>query len=247
MKKLAIVALVALAAAAAFAKPKETAKGQVVDSGTWGIFVNGARVASEKFQIEQSATVNTITTETRTDGGDKKEAQRSQLQVSPTGQLLRYEWHEITPGKAEAVVEPGTEFLIEHMTPDPPDKPREIPFLVSNSTMVVDDSIFTHREVLAWRYLAGDLGGTCTTKGDIRTCTPAKSSYGVIVPKQGVSDAIEVMFAGKQTVTVKGAQRELNRFDMNSEATGQWQLWMDDNNRLVMISIPDAHTEVVRD
>lgn len=246
MKSFAVLALVAAAAVCAFARPKEQVKPQVLDSGTWGIYVNGKRVASEKFRIEQTPTVNTVSTETRTEEGPKAE-QRSEMQVAPSGVLLHYEWHEISPGSSEAVVEPSTEFLVEHMRPNPPDAPRDIPFLVSTSTLIMDDNIFTHREVLLWRYLASNLGGTCTTQNDIRTCQAAKSNFGVLVPKQGSTDAVTIVYAGRHSVSVKGTPRDLDRFDVSSESTGTWVLWVDENKKLVMISIPDANIEVVRE
>ncbi len=249
MKKFVALALIAITIAApAFAKPKpkEQVKGQVVDSGSWGIFVNGKRVATEKFQIEQTPTVSTITTETKTDDGSNA-AQKSEMQISSTGELQRYEWQEVSPGKANAVVEPSNEFLVEHMKPNLPDPARDIPFLVSNSTPIVDDNIFTHREVLTWRYLANNLGGSCETKDGKTVCNPQKSSFGVLVPKEGVSDAIAVLYTGKQAVNIRGKEQQLDRFELTSEATGTWVVWMDDQKKVLKIDIPDANTEVVRD
>jgi hypothetical protein len=246
VKKFAALVLLTLAAACAFARPKEQVKPQVLDSGTWGIYVNGKRVASEKFRIEQTPTANTVTTETKTEEGPKAE-QRSEMQVAPNGQLLHYLWQELSPGKSEAEVEPSTEFLVEHMRPNPPDTPRDIPFLVSTSTLILDDNIFTHREILLWRYLASNLGGTCTTKEDVRTCQAAKSTFGVLVPKQGATDSVSIIYSGRHGVTVQGTPRDLDRFDVSSDASGNWVLWVDENKKLVMISIPDAHIEVVRE
>lgn len=249
MKKCAALALIAIIVAApAFAreKEKEQAKVQLVDSGTWSIYVGGKRVATEKFLIEQSPTVSTITTETKTDDGSNT-AQKSEMQISSNGELQHYEWQEISPGKSDAVVEPSNEFMVEHMKPNPPDPPRDIPFLVSNSTPIVDDNVFTHRELLAWRYLASNLGGTCETKNDQTVCNPQKSSFGVLVPKEGVSDAITIVYTGKKPVTVNGKEMDLDRFELTSEASGTWVLWMNDQKKVLKMEIPDANTEVVRD
>ncbi len=145
------------AAVAAPANDKEKDKGpagQTVDAGSFGVFMNGRRVATEKFSIQQDSTGSVATSEFKTEEGVDKAAQSSELQLTATGDLKKYEWKEISPGKAQAVIVPNDNLLVEHSTNNPQDKPEEHPFLLPISTSVLDDYFFVHREILAWKYLA---------------------------------------------------------------------------------------------
>ena len=144
MRKLVVVVfVVSLALAAAGGdKPKPKAKGQVVDSGSFGIYVSGRRVATEKFEIVQRAEGSTASTELITDEAKAKPSQSTELQMSPNGDLLRYTWRDLESTKAQAVVEPNNEFLIEHATPTPQAKTEDTPFLMPHSTVILDDYAF---------------------------------------------------------------------------------------------------------
>ena len=80
-------------------KDKEPAT-QNVDSGSLGIFMNGRRIATEKFSIQQSPAGSVATSEFRTEPGVDPAAQSSELQLALNGDLQKYEWKEISPGKA---------------------------------------------------------------------------------------------------------------------------------------------------
>ena len=69
--------------AAAWAGTKE-APGQTVDSGSFAILVNGQRVATEKFNIQQTATGSTINSELREDASTEKASQTSSMKNAPT-------------------------------------------------------------------------------------------------------------------------------------------------------------------
>ena len=58
---------------------------------------------------------------------------------------------------------------------------------------------------------------------------------------------MNVVFAGKEKVSIRGAERELSRFDLKSESAGDWSLWLDDQFKVIRIAIPSENTEVVRD
>jgi hypothetical protein len=87
--------------AAGAEKNKET--GKSVDSGAFGIFINGRRMATETFSITQTGSGSVITSQFKTDAGVDKAEQNSELQISPTGELKKYEWKELTP-QAQATV-----------------------------------------------------------------------------------------------------------------------------------------------
>lgn len=233
-----IAAFLLAFAAPLFAGPKSAPSGQVVDSGSFGIYVRGQRVATENFTIRQFADYNSTTSELKL--ADGKVAQTSELQLLANGDLRRYEWHEVSPGKATSVTEPHDQFLIQHITGT--DKPIEQPFLMPASTTVLDDYFFSHRELLAWRYLAM----ACQVPPGANGCPLAKSQFGVVIPRQRISSSVTIEFVGREKVVIRGQQLELSRFNLTGDS-GDWSLWLDDNKKLIRILISADETEVVRD
>jgi len=69
-----------LIAGAALAAAKEPA-GQMVDSGSFGVFMNGKRVATETFSIQQSGGGSTTNAQVKEEGGSGA-SQSSELQVT---------------------------------------------------------------------------------------------------------------------------------------------------------------------
>ena len=230
------VLLCVLLATAVFARKDE---GKVVDSGSFSVFINGQRVATEMFRIQQAPDRSVSTSEFRA-LDDSRAAQRSELTIAANGDLLRYEWRELSPGKAQAVVEPNEQFLLEHMVPNAPAKPLDKPFLIPHSTVVLDDYFFSHRQILIWRYLAQGCAGA-------PNCKLSKTPFGILVPRQASAGTVSVEYAGKETVSVRGKPMELDRFNLTSEGAGDWSLWLDINMKLVRIVIPADNTEIVRD
>jgi hypothetical protein len=213
--------------------------GQLVDSGSFGIFVGGKRVATETFEIRQRNDYSSATAELKVDDASRS-TQKAELQLSPAGDLRRYEWRELSPGRAQAVVEPDDQFLLERITPNPPDKPVQQPFFVPLSTMVLDDYFFSQREILAWRYLAQ------SCNGNIKNCRPGKLQFGVLVPRQHLSMTVTMEYTGLEKVLIRGAERQLNRINLQSDA-GDWVLWIDGDFKVVRVLNPAENTEVVRD
>lgn len=235
----AVTVICLLIMPSAFAKKAD--KPHVVDSGSFGVFINGKRVATEKFQIEQRGEDSVASSEFKAEDTSGKAIQKAELQMASNGDLRRYTWRELDPGKAQQVVEPSDQFLIEHITPNPPDKPQDHPFLLPISTMVLDDYFFSHREILAWRYLAQACGGTISSG-----CKMTKTQFGVIIPRQRTSVMVSIEYAGKENVTLRGAARELDRFNLTTEGD-EWALYLDENLKVLRIFIPSENTEVVRD
>ena len=235
MRKVVPFALLLLAASA-FA-----ANGKVVDSGTFGVFVGGKRVATEKFDIQQRGDVSVASTELRTEDSGNKATQSTELQMSGNGDLVRYTWKDTGSGKAQAVVEPANEFLVEHISAGD-GKPHDTPFLLPHSTVILDDYSFAQRQILAWRYLAS----VCTAEGGQLGCKGERAQYGILIPQQQSAGSVYLTLKGKEKVSIRGTERELNRINLESEA-GEWAMWFDDSNKLVRILVPSANTEILRD
>ena len=218
--------------------------GQTIDSGSFGIFVNGQRVATENFSIQQTATGSTISSKLQDEGTNDKASQTSTMQLSATGDLVRYEWHELTPDKTDLELLPNDQFLIERVTLKPGEKPLEQPFLLPSSTIVLDNNFFVHRELLAWRYLAQN----CKPEAGVMKCVSGPISFGVVVPQDRNSMRVTLQPVGHDKLQVGGSERELPRFELKFE-DASWSLWLDaqDHFKIMKIAIEREKTEIVRD
>lgn len=232
---------VLLASLAAAGDKKDSA--QMVDSGSLGIFINGRRIATESFSIQQTANGSSITSNFKTEEGVDKAAQTSELQLTPSGDIRKYEWKEVSPGKSTATVAPSNDYLMERISNGSNEKPEEQPFLLPASTSILDDYAFIHRQVLIWRYLAT----TCKQEKDGVKC-PAnqKTQFGAMNPHQRTSLPLTVEFSGRDQTSIRGTEREMNKFILRSEG-GDWTMWLDDHFKLQRILIASDNTEVVRD
>lgn len=222
-------------------KPKDDA-GKTVDSGSFGVFTGGARVATETFTVKQGAQGSVVSSEFKAAQGDQNAEQSSVLQLTPSGDLRSYDWKELSPGKTVATVTPDESFLIEHFGDSPTSKQHAQNFLLPVSTSILDDYVFVHREVLAWKYLAT----ACKhDQGPVQCPKNQKMQFGTLNPHDRSSMPISIEFAGQDKVNIHATQRELSRFLMKSE-NGDWTFWLDDQLKLVRL-MNDTGTEVVRD
>jgi hypothetical protein len=239
---LGLLALALVAPSPICARSKPAQQGATVDSGTFSILIDGRKVGTETFTIRQSPESSIASSEIKIDDGASKARQTSEFRISPKGELQRYEWHELAPEKSEIVVEPQEEFLVEHINSEK-DKKFDQPFLVPATTLELDDFFFSHREILIWRYLAS----ICKPVNGATQCTPQKSQFGVIVPRQHTSIVVSLEYMGRERVPIHGKELELSHYRITSEGTSDWDLWFDDNQKMVRILIPATKTEVVRD
>jgi hypothetical protein len=234
-----------LAALAAFAtgKPKEKPpEFKLVDSGVFSVVMDGRPVATETFSVEQDANGSITKSEFKTAEGVPPATQTSELEISPAGDLRRYEWKELTPGKAQATVGLKDEFLVERTLSTPQAKPEEQPFLLPASTSILDDYFFVHREILVWKYMAA----TCKhDEGKVQCPLGQKTQFGTLNPHVPASMPVELEFMGREKIPLKGQPQELNRFNLKSE-TGEWAIWMDDQFKIMRILIASEKTEILR-
>ncbi|HEY1464756.1 MAG TPA: hypothetical protein VGF44_15170, partial [Terriglobales bacterium] len=134
--------------------PKQDPGSRTVDSGTFGVFQNEHRIATETFSITQSGNGSVATSEFKTDPAVGNAVQSSKLQLTPNGEIINYEWKEISPGTSGASVAPNNEFLAERYHDSGQTKDQQQQFLLPLSTSILDDYFFVQREILVWRYLA---------------------------------------------------------------------------------------------
>lgn len=241
MKGKAFVTLaVFLLLASAFARETPA---NAVDSGSFGVFLNGQRVATETFSVQQSGAGSTVASQVKADGGADL-GQKSELKITAAGDLIRYEWHDLAGSKAELSVAPNNEFLMEHITMGPGQKQAEQPFMMPVSTMVLDNNSFVQRELLVWRFL----GSACHQEKGQTQCPTTAASFGVLVPQERTSMAVSLQVMGKETVKIKGVDRSLLKVTLKQDS-GDWMLYVDDHDqfKLMRIVVAGNGTEIVRD
>jgi hypothetical protein len=245
VRSVALLAAVSLAVSAAAADKKNQAKAapaQTVDSGSFGIFVKGARVATETFSIQQQTSSSVIKSQLKQTVGTDPISQKSDLEMTAAGELIRYEWSQSSGGSLS--VFPNNEFLLERISTASSSKPAEKPFLMPSSSAILDNNFFVHREVLIWRYLAA----ACKPEGGAMKCQQDPGDFGVLVPQDSTSMHVRMELVGKEKIPVRGTDRELMRLNLKGDDF-DWALWVDeqDHFKLIRVAIPADNTEVVRD
>jgi hypothetical protein len=232
------------ASAAPMAKEKEKEHdGKTIDSGSFGVFQKGQRVGTETFSIQQTSYGSFIRSEFKTENAPTTAVQTSEMQLTATGDVRRYEWKELSPGSAQSVVVPNADFLTQKWTTGAGEKEHEQPYLLSTSTSILDDYFFIHREVLAWKFL----GMVCKQDKGALQCQPKqRTQFGTLNPHQQAQAVLGAEFLGREKVTLKSGQQDLLKVEFKNDA-GAWQLWLDDQFKVMRISVVGDNTEVDRD
>lgn len=234
--RFATIVIIFVASCAVAAKAPS---GQVVDSGSFGVYLNGARVATEIFKIEQNPEGSIAKSELKAQDGA---TQRSEMELSPQGNIIHYGWEQIQPKKEQVTVVPKDEFLSEIINAGPNSKTYNVPHLMPHSTPILDDNFFLHREILMWRYLAAG----CTSKAGGLQCSTAPQQFGVLVPTQHLAEKVTIDFKDREKISVKGKQVECSAFRLSTEES-DWIVFLDDQEKMVRIVGAASGLEVVRD
>ena len=223
-------------------KDKPSPASSAIDSGTFGVFIKGQRVVSEDFTVQQENGNSVVKAQIKQTASPTQTEQKSDLQITPGGELMRYEW--TNAAGSSFVVLPKDEFLIERITPTVGAKTVEQPFLMPNTSIILDNNFFVQREVLIWRYLAAN----CRPEGGNLQCQKGAVEFGALVPQDRNSIRVRVELVGKEKIMVRGTERELMRLKLSSDDF-EWALWVDANDqfKLIRVSIPADDTEVFRD
>lgn len=230
----------ALAASDKKAVPPATS----VDSGTFGIMVNGKRVATESFRVEQRSDLSTVISELKLEDPANKAVQSSELQMLPTGLLKKYTWKETQPGKSQIIVEPQEgQFLVAHLMESLNVPAKDSVHPLSPATSILDDNFFSHMEVLGWKYMALNCHPTAQNQNE---CKWESQRMPIFVPHQQESMIVQIQFAGVNKMRLNGADGEFRSFKIQSES-GDCLLWFDAQNKLVRVLIASSNTEVLRD
>src|SRR5438270_6599227 len=154
---LAAVAVATAVSQAADTHKSASASGEatVVDSGSFGIMVNGKRVATETFRMEQKNNINKATSELKFGAGDVQATQSAEMEITSSGLLKKYTWKEVHPSKSQIVVEPmDDQFMVLHFADGTDAAPKNFTHALTPATSIIDDNFFSQMEVLTWKYMA---------------------------------------------------------------------------------------------
>jgi hypothetical protein len=219
---------------------------QGIDSGSFGVFMNGRRVGTESFSIIQTRGGSSIRSEFKTINAPNgvEAVQSSELQLNTNGEIRRYDWKELSPDQASSTVTLNDQFLSQKWNMGPQTKEQEQPYLLPASTSILDDYFFIHREVLVWKYLSA----SCRqgSKGQLECPVRQRAQFGTLNPRQHGSSPLTAEYLGREKINFKGEQKEFNKVELKNEA-GAWQLWLDDQYKVMRILIDGDNTEVIRD
>lgn len=250
----ALCIAVAVASCGAADKPSDKkAAPTSVDSGTFNIMVGGHRVAIETFHVEQHPDGSILTSELKTEDASLKSAvQNAEMSMQPNGLLKRYTWKEVTPSKAQIVVEPQDEqFMVSHVTESSGATPKDTVHALAPGTSIMDENFFSHMEVLTWKYMA--FGCKANAQGQTE-CKWLPLRMPVFVPHQQQSVIAEVSYKGVQKMTVNGKEAEFKTFSLVLEDPSDFKpeggnclMWFNDQNKLVRVVIASDNMEVLRD
>ena len=234
-------------------KEQKAADGKVWDSGSFGIFVNGKRVETEKFKIQQHGDSSVTTSELKMQQGTYKASQKAEMDLARNGDLQSYTWESSQPKKEECKVDTKDQLLVEHITPAD-QKALDIQHLLPASTAILDDNFFSQREVVLWHYLAA-----CSRTANQLACKPA--SFPVLIPQQHISVDATLKLLGHEEVSKNGVEQQLNKVELELHSPQQvvwmndkskdselrWILWVDENYKVVKITVNNSNVEIVRD
>jgi hypothetical protein len=243
IRRTSIAASLFLLTAFSFAgsKPAAAKPVTVVDEGSFGIFQNGQRVATEIFVIRQYPDSNITSSQLHGESGASRLEQTSELTLLPDGSLSRYEWKQLAPTHNSAVVEPVDQVLVMHATAADGKPIHDQTFFLTPETFILDDYFFSTREVLLWRYLAS----SCVARTGGDGCDLVKHRFPILIPRQRISAEVFVEFKGYDDTPLNGRPQHLRHFVIQTEGP-EWHLWLDANHKLLRISIPSTNTEILR-
>ncbi len=214
-----------------------------IDAGSFGVFQKGRSVGTETFSIEQPGYGSVIRSEFKTENAPTVNVQTSEMQLTSKGDIRRYEWKELSPGSAQSTVLPNDDFLNQKWTSGAGEKEHEQPYLLPVSTTILDDYFFVHREVLAWTFL----GMVCKQdKGQLQCLPRQHTQFATLNPHQQAQSVLTAEFIGREKITLKDGPQDLLKVELKNDA-GTWQLWLNDQFKVLRISVVGENTVVDRD
>jgi hypothetical protein len=209
------VALVAVGAGASTAG----AQGEVLDEGTFRLSVRGTAVGTENFVIRQTgagpAAVIVAQGRVNLDTGEQT---RALLQVDGPGlRPAAYQIEATGPDRVTVRGQAAGNRFRAQVVSATGETMRE--YLIGQGAVVLDDGVAHHHYFIA--------------------AAPAGATVPVIVPRQNRQVTAIVRDAGRETVEVAGQRVSARRINFEPNGLPARTLWVDDQGRVLRLSIPD--------
>lgn len=236
-----------MALTGATAQAEKPTAGLRVDAGTFLVLEHGTAIARESFTVTSVAEGSITESTIRVLDGSKGE-QRFRLELAGDGGLRRYEWHEAAPGRGHLLLAPDGAFLKQQVGTKTEENIGQS-YVLTASTVVLDNNFFILRELLIWRYLRE----FCQPEAGHMAC-PAKeapiSHLPAVVPLHHYSMQVAIRLEGPEKVALGASpalhEVELLRFAVEDD-TGQWLLWVDSQYRLQRLMHAGETIEILRE
>jgi hypothetical protein len=222
-----------LGAAPAGAQAPAAAHVDINDHGIFLIYSGGKNIGTEKFEIRAGAKQVEAQAEIhlRVEEKGKSLDLRTlpNLILDPQMQPLTYDWSQKGPHSSEVSIDFRSSPVRTHYkTVNGGDDKRD--FQLAKDVVVLDDNVIHHYQLLVDRY-ASTAGG--------------KQTFNAFVPQEALPGVITVEPLGPEPVTVEGTTVSLRHLILSTELA-RIDLWVDDQSRLQMVSVPEAQFQAVR-
>jgi hypothetical protein len=203
------------------------------DQGTFEIFVAGKRVGTENFeirtgpkQIEGQAEVYLRMEE---DGKTIEVRTLSNLILDPQLRPLSYSWSQKGAQSSQLTIDfrsspARTRYKTVNGQPDQRD------FKLAKDVVVLDDNLVHHYQLVVDRY-------DRTKKG--------KQTFPAFIPQEALPGEITMEDMGPEPVSVEGSTLDLRHLVLTTELA-RIDLWVDNQDRLQVVSVPVAQFQAVR-
>ncbi len=205
----------------------EANPGKILDQGTFILSLGGSTVGAEKFEIrsfpDKVEARAQIQLHLEQNGTSYDVQDAPELILDPQLNPLSYSWTQKgTPAYHLSVDFRTSPVRIVGKPEQGPEDQREV--ALAPDTLVLDDNVIHHFQFVVDRYLR-------TSKG--------RQTFKAFVPQEGIPGELTVEDAGND------ASAHLRHLLVTSELA-RIDLWIDEQNRLQRVAIPDKQFEAIR-
>jgi hypothetical protein len=203
------------------------------DEGVFLISLAGRPVGTEKFKIR--STVDRVEAQgdihlsIEKNGKTVSVQSRPDLVLDPQLHPVTYTWNQSGPQSSGLEVDfSGKLARVRYKTITGNEDNRE--FALPSDVMVLDDNVFHHYQLIIARYQAKG--------GD-------KQTFHVFVPQEALPSVLTVEDMGNALTAINGVTANLRHLVIITDVT-HLDLWVDDQQHIERVSVPEAQLEAIR-
>ncbi|MFQ5816541.1 MAG: hypothetical protein ACE5H2_01120 [Terriglobia bacterium] len=224
---LGLATLVGLLGALAAQVPGQVPR---VAHGIFHIRVEGKEIGREEFEIERRATEIHARGRLTLRAGGRKVEETTALTLSTRHEPLRYEWKRTQPaGQFLRVQFQDNKAALEFSSSGTDVERRE--FIFETAQVVILDNNFFHHYLFLLRHYDFSRGGV--------------QSIRILIPQEALPGIVTLEDQGLESVNAGETTHTLRRVRVTTEDKEIW-LWVDEQGKLVRLTVPEAKVEVVR-